>query len=62
MLRDYPEGHWLGPQLDVRIEGDGGHVSLFVQERTRAHFLFIGPLELHHLAAAARDQALARWC
>ena len=62
MLRDFPEGHWLGPQLDVRIAGDGGHVSLFVQEPTRASFLFIGPLELHHLAIAARDEALARWC
>lgn len=59
--RDYP-GEPMGPHYEVRIEGEGGYVSLFLGDERRASLLFIGPLERHHLAVAARDRALAAWC
>jgi len=61
LVRDDPAGEF-GPQLSVRVQGPGVFVSLFVHEPGRASFLFVGPLERHHLAAAARDRRLAAWC
>lgn len=61
-LRDIPGDDGLGPQLGVTVHGDGCWISLFVQSPQRASFMFSGLIELHHLAAAARDQALAGWC
>lgn len=61
LRRVYP-GEPMGPHLDVRVEGDGGWASLFLGDEQRASLLFIGPLECHHLALAARERALAGWC
>ena len=38
----------------------GGGPALDAEQQ--ASLLLIGPLERHHLATAARDQALAAWC
>lgn len=62
MRREYPEGDPMGPQFEARVEGEGCWVSLFVGDRRRAMFLFMGPLERYHLAIAARDTAIAKWC
>ncbi len=62
MLRDYPPGDRLGPQLDVRVHDERRWVSLFAGETDRAMLLFFGPLERYHLAIAARDRAIAAWC
>jgi hypothetical protein len=61
-LRDFPADSWLGPlQLAVTVEGQGRWSGVFVQGPERAHFLLIGPLELHARAIAVRDRVLAEW-
>ena len=60
--RTYPDNPDLGAHLDVRVERRGVWVSLFLGAERQASLLLIGPLERHHLATAARDQALAAWC
>jgi len=60
--RTYPDNPEMGVHLDVRVEARGVWVSLFRGDEQQASLLLIGPLERHHLAVAARDQALAGWC
>ena len=62
MVRDFPPGEWTEHQVSVRVQSGGVWSSVFVQEPRKGHFLFMGPLELYHLAAAARDRLLAAWC
>lgn len=62
MLRDFPEGGWVGPlQLSVAVEGQGRWSGVFVQSPERASFLLFGPLELYPRALAVRDRLLAAW-
>jgi hypothetical protein len=48
--------------LSVTVEGQGRWSGVFVQSRTRASFLRIGPLERYARAIAARDRLIAAWC
>jgi len=60
--RVYPDGS-MGPEFDVRVEGHCCWVSLWAEgTNRRAMLLFMGPLERYHLAIAARDPAIAKWC